>query len=161
MRKIAEIDEKIIDRLQEAYLWLFDRTGVYVATTSMVLIIMWFVVGNLRSPDYMWLTLLGLVACIICGLAQISRYRLQDRAQYEKFNAIALLSRQDDIRISFQSILAVFAALDALNLDVLSFIRDMCLIIYFMTFAIMIRERDKKPFFETKQEQEMVFDGAN
>ena len=91
-----KLDERVISLVQESYLWLLDRTGVYVATVAFALYVA--SVGGQVITGSAWLTifLIG-----ITGLFLIHKYLLQDKGKNDLFNAIALQMANMRVRHAF------------------------------------------------------------
>jgi hypothetical protein len=81
-----KIDQKLLETTQAAYLWVFDRTGVYVATIGFTIqVSIPFIQSHAKgSLDYMALLLMVFLSV---GLG--FRYSLQHAGKYEVFNAMA------------------------------------------------------------------------
>lgn len=79
-------DAKVFAKSQAAYLWLYDRTGIYVGTIGMTTIVAADALtvlhhGKLGPIVFVNLTIIG----FLCGF----RYHIQNSEKYEVFNAIA------------------------------------------------------------------------
>lgn len=85
-----KIDEKLLETTQNAYLWIFDRTGIYVATVGFAIqIAIPFIQSYAKgSLDYVSLALMVFLAV---GLSL--RYAMQHAEKYEIFNAVARHAR--------------------------------------------------------------------
>lgn len=85
MNKLAEIDAKMIDLTQDAYLWLYDRCGIYIATVSVVLLLAGEAISY-RGP-------IGLVLTGFICLSISPRYLLQMMGLKDAINAMARSDR--------------------------------------------------------------------
>lgn len=83
---INQIDQKLIEYVQAVYLWLFDRTGVYVASIAFAFIALLTAGWLYRDYFPAWFTLLIFV---IISLALSQPYQLQDKGLFDAFNMIS------------------------------------------------------------------------
>lgn len=140
MNKLAEIDAKLIDLTQDAYLWLFDRTGVYVATLSMILC-MGANSSNLTAPG-------TLVSIALFGGSQIGPYVLQHKKLFTSFNATARYWRSSAFRIAGCVFIAGLAGGHLFNGKLSMALSDVvCLFVMAFCFSVQIREREPKEWF--------------
>lgn len=145
-------DAYILGIIQDAYLWLLDRTGVYVATLCfMIYATAAFVALSTGAPLLFWGPLLLMV-----GLSMLPRYTLQDKARNEHFNAIALMLQGWLWRHPFQIALSVSMLAETIALEPLQVLIDICFLLYTYMTLVMIRDRDKKPFFKPVENQELA-----
>lgn len=151
------LDQKILSLFQEGYLWLLDRTGVYVATVAFLIyaVIALMEISN-GSSLWIWGPLVAFV-----GLAQSNAYRMQDRAQNEKFNLIAMMMEVSRLRHYFNLLLIALALSAMLTLDVRFFFSQFGFVAYGYVMLVKIRDRDKKPFFEKAPDLAMQRHGSN
>jgi hypothetical protein len=151
-QKYLKLDAYVLSKVQDAYLWALDRTGIYVATISFVvyagIVIMCLSKGY---SVWVWLPLLGFV-----GFSLGPKYLMQDRAENERFNVIAMLMQSSWWRHPLQMSMALFAFIGTVDLDPLEFAIDSGFILYFYLALVMIRDRDKKPFFAPAETQELA-----
>src|SRR6266576_961911 len=94
MQKIVKIyyafDQFLLSKVQDGYLWLLDRTGVYVATLIFSSFLVAGAIGIFQNKaDLGWMIFIGICIAII-GLTCLLPYSLQDKGKNETFNAIAL-----------------------------------------------------------------------
>ncbi len=80
------IDEEIHKSTQAVYLWLFDRTGVYVATVSMTMTVTAYSLLTLARGEFDFITMVGIA---LIGIQCMLHYKLQHAKHYEAFNARA------------------------------------------------------------------------
>jgi hypothetical protein len=93
MKKLAEVDAKLIDLIQAAYLWLYDRTGVYIATIATALILAG---AALIRLDWISLGMTGFLILLFSPL-----YLLQAFNQQSSINATARVERHSKVRYGF------------------------------------------------------------
>ncbi len=159
MQKVVGIyrafDQYLLSKIQDGYLWLLDRTGVYVATLIFGSFLVAAAIGLFQHKfDPGWMVFLG--ACIaIIGLTCLLPYSWQDKGKNEKFNAIALYIEAGYVRHFFIGLQYGFLVGDLIDLDAISAIATVFLITCFILQTVKIRDRDKKPFFEKKKELSM------
>lgn len=148
------IDEWMITRGQAAYLWLYDWTGVYVATIAAIVMVL----SNCSGAIFR-LRPVGTIDLLLCGINLIvllPYYKDQDRARYTAYNARAMFF-QDNL---FRRIISQFFFI-TLFLEPLRFIWDpetwsilqlmfseCCILMYFVLMCVCIREREPKEWFK-------------
>lgn len=152
MKKIAELftksDDWIILNLQVIYLYLLDRTGVYLATLEFALIGAGTILSFVAVPGAGYrFFLLGLL--LFNGAVLGQRYLMQDKAQTKPFNMGALIMRRWVLRHALTGFLAGSIILELFMLDAIGVVNNIVGIVYIYTFLVLIRDREKKPFFET------------
>ncbi len=139
---LFKIDSKICDWFQNSYLWVFDRTGIRVATLGMISWLIALFFDYFRRGDIGWfeIILTGWV-----GLYFYWRYAEQANEQFEAFNAVARFCREWTPRVY----LMVFILLiETLLFDVASLFKGFFMISMNYIITIQIRKRDPKSFFE-------------
>ena len=137
-------DSWMISNLQNLYLWLLDRTGIYVAT------LMFITYAGSLSPDiirgkYPWWNC-AFIALI--GLVVILPYLKQDRGDVKRYNAFAIEIEGLIIRHAFNGLQIGLGVGSAIAGDYLSASGCFLMLIYQYLWVIKIRNRDKKSFFE-------------
>ena len=146
-----KMDGWIISTLQETYLWLLDRTGVYLATVSFTTYAACCIVevavidGNF--PRWVWGAMLAIV-----GLSSGHRYYLQDKGNNDQINVTAMEMEGQRLRHVINVMLLNFLLIYLIDLDLVKVAAMVGFILFQYLFVIKVRDRDKKPFFETKQE---------
>lgn len=152
-----KLDAWVIAKIQDAYLWFLDRTGIYVATVGFTV---YAVVGISEVLDggtpWLWGLLLALV-----GLSLAPRYMMQDKCKNEQFNLIAMAMQDFRGRHLISMTIALIGLLEAVTLHPWSAMADFGFVLYGYLFLIMIRDRNKKPFFKPIENQEVAMHGAN
>lgn len=150
-------DAYLIERINTAYLWLLDRTGVYVATlafityTAMVALLL----ANGRSI-WFWLPVLAFV-----GLSMGHKYLMQDKGQNDIFNLGAMQWESWRWRHYFNISIVIFIIVEIIALTPIEAIIDIGFVTYGYLLTIKIRDRDKKPFFEKQEQLAMQEHGSN
>ena len=147
-----KLDQKILGVLQDAYLWLLDRTGIYVASTAFLTyagIAVLEVSGH--GSLWVWGPLLALV-----GLSLGPNYLMQDRAENERFNLIAMLMEGTKWRHVWNIFILQVAVFAIITLDVRFFFVQVGFLIYGYLLLIKIRDRDKKPFLKPAEGHDLA-----
>lgn len=142
MTKLRELDSQIILKLQEAYLWLYDRSGVYVATCMMVSIFIG--IGALTLNDGK-MDFLRIFVVILNLVVVIPNYWMQEKQEFTQFNFIAMMLHQSMFRFGF----VYFWCFPMFMLDMLLMkwawgINQVAVIVFLYLSCIMIREREPK-----------------
>lgn len=152
-----KLDAWILTKIQVGYLWLLDRTGVYVASLGFSI---YAVIGLAEVLDggWGWLWCLFIVAV---GLSLAPRYLMQDKGENNRFNAIAM----ELTGWRWRHVLTIFlwdiTLLALVTLHPWSALANLGFVIYGYLLLVLIRDRDKKPFFKPVEKQELAIDGAN
>src|SRR6266446_8868224 len=94
MQKAVKIyhafDQFLLSKVQDGYLWLLDRTGVYVATLIFGSFLVAAAIAIFQHKYHTgWMVFIGVCIAII-GLTCLLPYSWQDKGKNEIFNAIAL-----------------------------------------------------------------------
>src|SRR5258706_1964084 len=124
MQKVVKIyhalDQFLLSKVQDGYLWLLDRTGVYVATLMFVSFGLGagtIIINNKHGSA--WTIALG--ACLaIVGFISLFPYYLQDKGKNEIYNALAMSidgshTRHFFLWLHFMCLLVDFIGLNALS----------------------------------------------
>ncbi len=151
-KSYLKLDNWVISNLQNLYLWLLDRTGVYVATLMFVVY-----VGGL-SPDiirgrFPWW---NCALTVLIGLVVILPYLKQDRGEIKRYNAFAIEIEGLIIRHAFNGLQIGIGVGSAIAGNYPSAAGCLAILVYQYLWVIKIRDRNKKPFFEEKKELELV-----
>lgn len=137
MRRIVEWDAWLMAQSQRAYLWLLDRTGVYVATVGMLIYALGvsvFMFGQ-GKVSVVLTVILGLYG-VILGF----RYWQQDTQKNGEFNEISRNWSEAVVRRILMTMTLVIGAASFQNLfTMFSYICDFVFFGYVLT--IQIRER--------------------
>lgn len=167
MNKIASLywraDQAFLKVLQESYLWLFDRTGIYAGTVR--LFILAAAVCCWRGNS-LALELLNVFICVVvCGL----QFYTQNSRSEEVFNYLADLWERASFRhingwlngtfCSAAVILVLFGEKDIWHWIGFSANRILC--IAFWNFgAVKIRPREPKKFFEREESTDLAMENV-
>lgn len=139
---------------QNSYLWLLDRTGVYAATVMFALyaggggIIL---VGGSQSG---WIATVTIGLTILVALAAAPRYLMQDKGQIDHFNAMSLYMQGLWVRHMINGFLFGQMVSGAIYLDLSGTVSAVAMIAFNFYWLVMIRDRDKKPFFKLRENHE-------
>lgn len=151
-------DKYLLDKIQEGYLYLLDRTGVYVATLLFATFSINPGICILRSSS----PILNGVFIGIVGVAVMGRYTLQDKGKNEIFNALAMMMEVTKTRHAFQIMLGLLVIPDLIRLDALGFVGTFFMLVYAYLWCVKIRERDRKPFWKPAEgKQELAMERGN
>lgn len=142
-----KIDAHIIEKVQEAYLWFYDRTGILVASIIVALIGIqaMAVIALPGHPVFKWIMAFML---LLNGLSVFVRWHLQVNAKFERYNATALDYRESRSRKFFIGLSFSIAVLEALFGNTWWSVLFVAQVVDWFVRCIMIRERDPKSFFE-------------
>lgn len=138
IKRIVELDAKLIDLAQDGYLWMFDRTGIYLGTCQALLLLA--AQPFLPKQDAFSI---GFAAIIMLSLAW--RYHLQQRAMYAVANAIARSFRDTPWRWPFIVFMLTVAALPPYDWHAVAAILELLNLTYLS--CVQIRERQPKDLF--------------
>lgn len=148
-------DAWVLSKIQDAYLWLLDRVGVYVGTLMFATYV-YAAAGAVlarNEPLWLWLILLAMTGWV-AGI----RYLWQDKAEHERYNMMAMFMEQWRWRHIINVFLGMALIIEIITLSPLAASQEIAFLVYGYLLLIKIRERDKKPFFkpvEGKQELAM------
>lgn len=139
MGKLAAFDARLIELTQEAYLWLWDRTGVFVATLFFAAYVgdhaLW---GSLTWFDFLLLAIFGALSA--------HRYLAQS-TDLRWLNAHQRAWRDLGPRPYFTIIVIVFLAKDLLQLNAWHFASDCMSLLWSYLGCVQVRDREPKDFF--------------
>lgn len=158
---ITRIDACLIRWVQAAYLWLYDRTGVYVGTVMAVSVIVHFAINRAVLPGDGWGFLAGdllnttILLTVCCGV-----WRDQDKLSIKSYNAKVMRLMDSPIRwlilpllygVSGGSILSAVLRMDAERALSAMSITLVCSMFYW--HVVLIRERDPPQRFTQTAKQ--------
>lgn len=143
MKRILEADTRMIELTQEAYLWLWDRTGVYVGT----LIFMASVVDHSVHLPMRWFHLLSLG---FMGLFSGARYAAQQR-DLRLLNAAALEFRAPWLRSVTLGILFGSVIADLTGGKLWLLLGDLSFAIWTYLACVCVRDREPKDLFQPRK----------
>lgn len=158
---ITRIDACLIRWVQAAYLWLYDRTGVYVGTVMAVSVIVHFAINRAVLPGDGWGFLMGdlfnttILLTVCCGV-----WRDQDKLSIKSYNAKAMQLMDSAIRwlilpllfgISGGSIVVAVLQMEANR--ALGAVSTILLCSMFYWRVVLIRERDPPQRFHKTANQ--------
>ncbi len=147
-KSYLKLDNWIISYLQNLYLWLLDRTGVYVATLMFVTYVGGFSPDIIRGEFPWWnLMFIGLAALIIA-----IPYQEQNNGDIKRYNAFAIKIEGLFLRHAFNSFQIGLAVGSVIAGRYINSAGCLVMLIYQYLWVIKIRDRDKRPFFEKKKE---------
>lgn len=143
MNKLRALDSAIIELVQEAYLWLWDRTGVYVAT----LIFTAYAIDQLASTHmrlFNFLTLGIMGAC--CGV----RYVAQGK-NLRHFNDMQRQWRHFFARGPVMVAIALFILQEVALLDGWQALGDVAFMSWCYLACVQVRDREPKNFLSFRK----------
>lgn len=143
---LIKIDDFIWNSLQDGYLWLFDRTGIYVATIAVIPYSLSIWILFIELPPT-WVKYLIIITGAVVGFLNLgTRYYLQDNGLIIPYNASALHTKTNNNTVI--TALVVFGVFDIIFNNRPGLYVNLMLIIHSYLLTVLIRDRDKKPFFE-------------
>jgi len=154
MERYKKFDQWLLNRINDAYLWLYDWTGIFVATV--IFLNMNLVVLACIQRQSMWI---GAIV-FLCGvLISTPRYYLQSKGP-EAYNKLVLFTEHFSFhaRTFFLGFYTVFFIGDLLNLlngaNYFEPIASVANAMLWFLLDIKIRDRDKKTFKQPKLAQQ-------
>lgn len=155
MKFLKSLDGKVAASINAAYLWMFDRTGVFVGTIGLLIF-----AANLsmiewgKAPSFLLAVLIIIAAINLVILGY--RYWLQGSGNTKIYNAQAAgYLEQVKLRLFFNILCLQTFVLDAVSGDWRGSVLNILIMTYGYIPCILIRDRDKKPWWETRQELAM------
>lgn len=152
----AKLDESAKQAAQNSYLWLLDRTGVYVATVQMAMYLLSGALITLKNGYMPWwiIIFLGLP-----GVFMGMKYLLQDKGKNDAINAGAMMYEASGFRQFANFYFTTMILLDfILRAGLYDVGFNLILLMIGYVETIKVRDRDKKPFFEKKEQ--LALEGA-
>lgn len=142
MKRILAVDTYLIEATQEAYLWLWDWTAVYVATLMFLAYV---------GDHVCWRALTWLDSAFIAfaGIWIGYRYVAQSK-DLRRLNAAQRAWRDFPPRPFFVFIFVGLLAGDILQLNAWHFASDVFMLIWNYLGCVQVREREPKEFFAHK-----------
>lgn len=150
-------DAWVLSKSQDGYLWLLDRTGIYVATIAFFEYAASCALGILGGSG----AILFLCVLAVVGLGLAHKYLMQDKGENEKFNLIAMMMESQSWRHWFNIIVLLFAVFEVYEIKPYSVLADLGFIYYGYLFLVKIRDRDKKPFFKLAEQHDLAMESSN
>lgn len=151
------VDAWVLSKIQDAYLWLLDRTGVYVGTLMFVSYV--YVVGIFFwAYGTSWI-LIAILASV--GITSGQRYLWQDKGKNERFNAASISIEGWALRHPLNLFVLFFTVFDAVILDPISASSKIVFLLYSYLLIVKIRNRDKKPFFKPAEQHDLAMESSN
>lgn len=138
---LDKIDNKIIETLQALYLWIFDWTGIYVATAATICVIFARAIIGF-STDIGSLLILAFNIVVL-----IPAYNMQDKKLYTVYNAQALMLRGFSMRWIVTVFISLLLVQEIIVGDVWQALNSLALLVYVYLTVICIRDREPKEWF--------------
>lgn len=143
MEKLLAADTYVIETVQEAYLWLWDRTGIYVGTMIFsAAVCEHLAYGRLGWGSFFSLALVGAVAT--------TRYIAQQKS-FRLLNAMALSWRMPWLRYFFNVCLTLCVFADVSKPSLGGFLSDLFFALWNYLACICVRDREPKDFFQFRK----------
>lgn len=139
MAAASRIDQWVLDATEAAYLWLLDRTGVFVGTLTFFGLSSTILVTRLYREGW-WFDYVGLLLFSIIGA---SRYWAQLRKMHRTMNAEAEGWRKSLIRVLVTITWVGFLPMDYIDYGVLQVIASLATILVMYLWGARIRDREK------------------
>lgn len=140
-------DDKLIKASQDAYLWLYDNTGIYVGTVGMICAVIGDAALVLHRGN---VTTFTIISVALAGFICFLRYWLQNSEKYEIFNAVSRAWAESLARMVLNYSWLFFALMDLLNhrwLPAMSAILNLFFFGYVLCWQIRKREPPEKLVF--------------
>lgn len=148
------LDAYLIDKAQSAYLWVFDWTGVYVATLAFLSIATPMVLGMMRriqDGSYSSPAFAGFLL-VLNGLFLMRPYLLQERGEHDIYNMIALFARHHWLPTSLRWFLICLGISGMMHFTLrgqyVRAVAEIGWVTYVLLVCVMIREREPREFWK-------------
>jgi hypothetical protein len=139
---LNKIDDKLLDFTQDGYLWLFDRTGIYRATCTTVLVL---------ASQVCYLTMAGIFFTGLICVSLVNVYKAQHEGSYLAVNLTSDFMRKHPLRIGFV-FLMLFLSLSSTRT---SLFESFGILIELFAIGylnnVKLRDREPKDFFSFRQ----------
>lgn len=136
---MKKFDAKLIDIVQNAYLWVWDRTGIYVSTLLFILYVGdHFFWAALKWFDFIFLAWAGLWCSYLYVVQSKDLRRLNDDLRQWRDFAV----RPYLMILSFSIVMV-----DVLSLNAWHLASDICWLGWGYLACIQVRDREPKEFF--------------
>lgn len=143
MKTLIAIDNRLIEITQEVYLWLWDRTGVYVATLMFAAYVgdhvCW---GPLHVGNFIFLALAG---------AWASRVYFVQSKDLRRLNDLQRGWRDFVMRPYLTMFGFAMIVEQVLYLDVWRFASNVLMMVWTYLNCVQVREREPKDFFAIRK----------
>lgn len=136
------LDQRIINKIQEAYLWFYDWTGVYAPTVA----VSFFLLGKMATGFK--LDPINIIITIFNIVVLIPSYLDQDKNRIATYNLRALAMQGLSFRLFFTAVILGFTVGEIVNLQFADAFYSFTLIMYIYMTVICIREREPKEWFK-------------
>lgn len=136
----ADFDIKIIEAVQEAYLWLFDRTGASVGMVMFGFIALADAIVVYRHGAS-WLLILSLATAGFVSFSMVARQTISAAA----FNLTAYSWRKSVVRMAMNIVTAAVILSDLLRADRGLAALSMLFVMVGMSWLPAIHIRDREP----------------
>lgn len=143
MKKILVVDKYLIESMQAAYLWLWDRTGVYVASVLFALIVGHHVCyGPLKPLDFALLAIAGTWA----GYLYVAQAK-----DLRQLNSIQRGWRDSPLRLCSVALSAFMLADAAFTIDAWHCAGSILWLAFNYFACVLVRDRKPKDLFSTRK----------
>lgn len=142
MNKLLAADTYLIETVQEAYLWLWDRTVVFVATLIFTCVVFENICYGLGRVAFIQLALMG----VFSGY----RYAAQQK-DLRLPNSLALGWRTPWLRCFFYMVFALNVAISISEISIRSFCSDLFFLLWNCLACVQVRDREPKDFFASRK----------
>ena len=143
MEYLGKFDRRIIEMMQEAYLWLWDRSGVYVGTLIFMIQISHVLISK-KPPS--------LISIGAMSIWAIQYYYVQG-SSLRQFNEVTRTWTSFSFRKFMALSWAVFIVSDIAILDVREFLSDILLIVTMYIACVQVRDREPPEKLEFARQQ--------
>lgn len=138
-----KIDDFIINGVQTVYLWVLDRTGVYVGSLMVANSGIAFVAGY-RADASVAFKIVWAIVTLSFLLQACARWFMQHHLSHNVYNAGALVAREMPLRLYGVCFIFGTLAIDLLLLDLRSIVINCACLLHIQSMCILIRDREPK-----------------
>lgn len=141
MNYIHKLDNWIIEVVQESYLWIWDRTGIYIGTLIFAACVgdraFW---GSVDWLGFIWLGFMGMQAAW--------RYLAQSK-DLRELNDMQRMYCELTLRFVCALLFFFFLAVSVIEGNFRHIISNVFALMWIYLFCVQVRERDPKELFTT------------
>lgn len=148
---MIKFDTWLITNMEDAYLWIYDRSGVYLGTVGMIAMVISAMVDLVSYTDQGFLKGLTIFNVALIGFNMFQINSRQSKEEYLLHNLIADFFRSSKVRCGFFFVFYTFVVLHTIRLDGLKVVSDLAFIVVMVSVTIRLREREPKDWFKAKE----------
>lgn len=149
MQRIGKIDTWIIDKVQRAYLWALDWTGIFLGTIMFLLVAIQVCMLFWEEQH-----LIGAIVFLLGALCGYWYYHLQSAGMKDMLNARAESEITEDrniaMRLTFIGMNLLLIVSDSLQANPRGVLFLMLNCVWWYLLCVKVRDREPKEFFKPK-----------